>query len=90
MANPYMYLIQQPHLTRLFNRGSVMSDVVEGTYYISCAKHPNVRHPAVKVSMDQDVLRELEKAFDNCASCVDETRTAEQWAKTRFPESAEL
>ena len=90
MANPYMFATQQRHLENLFGRGSVMSDVVEGTYYILCAKHPEVRHPAVKVSMDQDVLTELEKAFDNCAGCVDETRTAAQWANTRFPEGAEI
>ena len=77
-------------MEQAFKRGSVMSDVVEGQYYISCAKHPEIRQPAVKVSMDKDVLSELEKAFDNCSGCIDEARTAAQWASTRFPESAEL
>lgn len=90
MANPYMFATQQRHLENLFGRGSVMSDVIEGQYYISCSKHPEIRQPAVKVSMEHDVLHELEKAFDNCSGCVDEKRTQEQWAKTRFPESAEL
>lgn len=89
MANPYLYGIPQRHLEHTFGRGMVVSDI-NGTYFISCYKHPNIRQPAVKVGLDQDVLTELEKAFDNCSGCVDEKRTAEQWANTRFPEGAEI
>ena len=89
MANPYLYAMTQRHLEHTFGRGSVMSDI-DGTYYISCYKHPEIRQPAVKVGLEKDVLTELEKAFDNCPGCVDEAHTAAQWANTRFPESAEL
>ena len=90
MANPYILATQQRHFEHLFGRGSVMSDAIDGQYYISCAKHPDIRQPAVKVSMDKDVLTELEKAFENCSGCIDESRTAAQWANTRFPEGAEI
>lgn len=89
MANPYLYATLPNSMKRVADRGGVMSGIHDGHYYISCAKHPEIHQPAVKVSMDKDVLTELEKAFDNCPGCVEE-HTASQWANTRFPEGAEI
>lgn len=89
MANSYLYTTVQRHLKHRFGRGSIMSDV-DGNYYISCYKHPEIRQPAVKVGLDKDVLTELKKAFDNCPGCIEDEWNKKAVSTTRFPEGAEL
>lgn len=66
-----------------------MSDI-NGTYFVSCAKHPNAEIEGVKLSMHEDTITALLKAFDSCPGCADDEWHKKKVSVTRFPEGAEL
>lgn len=81
--------IQQRHIEHLLARGSVVADI-DGTYYVSCSKHPEARIEGVKVSMQEDTITQLTRAFDSCSGCLDDEWNKKKISNTRFPEGAEL
>jgi len=80
--------------TKCTNRGKVMKltpsphDPRLSGLQVMCKEHPRIWIAVDVIGMDtaKSISDLIDEAFDRCQGCIDGT----SWAKTRFPEDAEL